>query len=120
MQRVETILTPEVTAFVRAHVRSLVTWDILAFFHRSPDAVSDLDGLALRLGRLAAEVVPEIDDLCQAGILVRAGGLIRYRPDAAHRSAAAAMVRCGQDEAQRRALMALMLGRSNPPAGSGI
>ena len=33
--------------FVDSYVRSLLTWDVLVFFHRNPDAVLDLDGLAV-------------------------------------------------------------------------
>lgn len=113
-------LDPEVTALVRAHVRTLVTWDILTLFNRNPEAVSDLDGLAMRLGRRAAEVRAEVDPLCEAGILSCTGGLIRYRPDARHRAAIAALARCGDDEEQRRALVALVAGTNNPTAGQAV
>lgn len=114
------VLDPEVTALVAAHVRSVVTWDILALFHRNPEAVSDLDGLAARLGRRVAEVRAEVYALCESRILSCAGGLIRYRPDARHRAAVGSLVRCGDDQDQRRALVALLVGTNNPTAGQGV
>jgi hypothetical protein len=105
----EGVLGPTVTQFVECHVRSLLAWDILVFFHRNPDAVLDGPGLASRLGRRVEEVMPEIDSLCEGRILQRAGGLIRYKPSAELREQVGEFVDACQDRGRRLALIALVL-----------
>lgn len=100
--------------FVEQHVRSLLTWDILVFFHRNPDAVLDLEGLASRLGRRVDELKPEVDALCADKILQCAGGLIRYRPSADTRETVAQFVEACQERGRRLALIALVLHKINP------
>jgi hypothetical protein len=100
--------------FVEQHVRSLLTWDILVFFHRNPDAVLDLEGLASRLGRRVDELRPEVDALCQDKILQCAGGLIRYRTSAETRETVAKFVEACQERGRRLALIALVLHKINP------
>jgi len=107
----EGVLGPSVTQFVERHVRSLLAWDIIVFFHRNPDAVLDSAGLASRLGRRVEEVQPEIEFLCVAHILQLAGGLIRYRPTAETRDQVSAFVDACQDRGRRLALIALVLHR---------
>lgn len=102
--------------FVDQHVRSLLTWDILVFFHRNPDAVLDLEGLASRLGRRVEELEPEVDALCDGHILARAGGLIRYKPGAQTRDTVTRFVESCQDRGRRLALIALVLHKINPRA----
>jgi len=104
--------------FVDQHVRSLLTWDILVFYHRNPDAVLDLEGLSSRLGRRPEELEPEVEALCDGRILGRAGGLIRYKPSAAMRETVARFVDSCQDRGRRLALIALVLHKINPGAGS--
>lgn len=112
----EGVLGPAVIEFVDQHVRSLLTWDILVFFHRNPDAVLDLDGLASRLGRRAEELEPEVESLCDSKILSRAGGLIRFKPSADMRETVARFVDSCQDRGRRLALIALVLHKINPGA----
>lgn len=100
--------------FVDQHVRSLLTWDILVFFHRNPDAVLDLEGLASRLGRRIEELEPEVDALVDGRILSRAGGLIRYKPAGPMRETVARFVESCQDRGRRLALIALVLHKINP------
>lgn len=114
MYDLEGVLGPEVTKFVEKHVRSLLTWDILVFFYRNPDAVLDLDGLAARLGRKREELEPEVAALQDARILSVAGGLIRYKPTPEMRQAVAEFVRGCQDRNRRLALIALVLYRIAP------
>ena len=111
MYDLEGVLGPTVTQFVERHVRSLLAWDILVFFHRNPDAVLDASGLASRLGRRVEEVEPEIDSLCEGRILQRAGGLIRYRPTPEVRTQVSDFVEACQDRGRRLALIALVLHR---------
>jgi len=107
----EGVLGPTVTQFVECHVRSLLAWDILVFFHRNPDAVLDFPGLASRLGRRAEEVEPEVEALCDGRILQRAGGLIRYKPTPELRAQVGDFVDACQDRGRRLALIALVLHR---------
>ncbi|MDZ4167447.1 MAG: hypothetical protein U1E08_07110 [Coriobacteriia bacterium] len=114
----EGVLGPTVMEFVDDHVRSLLTWDILVFFHRNAEAVLDLEGLASRLGRRTEELGPEIDALCEGHILAKAGGLIRYKPTPDMRETVARFVDSCQDRGRRLALIALVLHKINPVAGS--
>jgi hypothetical protein len=107
----EGVLGPSVTQFVERHVRSLLAWDILVFFHRNPDAVLDAAGLASRLGRRVEEVEPELESLCDGRILQSAGGLIRYKPTPELRGQVGAFVEACQDRGRRLALIALVLHR---------
>jgi hypothetical protein len=107
----EGVLGPSVTQFVERHVRSLLAWDILVFFHRNPDAVLDASGLASRLGRRVEEVEPEVDSLCDGRILACAGGLIRYQPTDEMREQVGGFVEACQDRGRRLALIALVLHR---------
>lgn len=109
MYDLEGVLGPIVTEFVDQHVRSLLTWDIIVFFHRNPEAVLDTEALASRLGRRVEELEPEVDALCQSRILARAGGLIRFRPAQELREAIARFVDSAQDRGRRLALIALVL-----------
>jgi len=107
----EGVLGPSVTQFVERHVRSLLAWDIIVFFHRNPDAVLDAQGLASRLGRRVEEIEPEVESLSAAHILQSAGGLIRYRPVAEVRGQVSGFVDACQDRGRRLALIALVLHR---------
>jgi len=103
--------------FVDSYVRSLLTWDVLVFFHRNPEAVLDLEGLASRLGRRVDELQPEIDELCKDRILQCAGGLIRYRPTPEMRDTISKFVDACQERGRRLALIALVLHKINPHGG---
>ena len=116
MFELEGVLGPSVMRFVEQHVRSLLTWDILVFFHRNPDAVLDLEGLASRLGRRSDELQPECDELCKDKILQCAGGLIRYRPTSELRETIGKFVEACQERGRRLALIALVLHKINPHA----
>ncbi len=95
--------------FIDNYVRSLITWDLLVFFHRNPDAVLDFPGLASRLGRRPEELRPEIDRLCKDRILQHAGGLVRYKPTPAlHQAISAFAEACTQRE-QRLEFIARVL-----------
>lgn len=107
----EGVLGPTVTQFVESHVRSLLAWDILVFFHRNPDAVLDAAGLASRLGRRVEEVEPEVDALCRGHVLQCADELIRYKPTPEMRAQVGDFVDACQDRGRRLALIALVLHR---------
>lgn len=110
----ERSLNPSVIRFVDRHVRSLLTWDVLVFFHRNPEAVLDLPGLASRLSRRVEELEPEVQALCVDRILYRAGGLVRYRPEPDLRMTIERFVQAGQEREQRLALIAAVLQKVDP------
>ena len=115
MYDLEGALGPTITRFVERHVRSLLAWDIIVFFHRNPTAVLDSSGLASRLGRRVEEIEPEVDDLCEGGILSCTGGLIRYDPTPPLRDEVQQFVDACQDRGRRLALITQVLhgiGRS--------
>lgn len=114
MYELEGVLGSSIVKFVEQHVRSLLTWDILVFFHRNPEAVLDIDGLASRLGRRVDELKPEVDALCADKILQCAGGLIRYKPSADTRDTIGKFVEACQERGRRLALIALVLHKINP------
>lgn len=111
------VLSPDLVQFVDLNVRSLLTWDILVFFHKNQDAVIDVAGLAVRLGRKPEEVEPEIAPLCEGGILDCSGGLVRYRPSQAMSESVAGFTEACQDKGRRLALIARVLRNimSQPP-----
>lgn len=111
MYDLDGVLGPEVIDFVDRNVRSLLTWDILVFFHRNPDAVLDADGLATRLGRRPEEIEPEVQCLCDGRVLESTGGLIRYKPSPETRESVTGFVDACQDRDRRLALIALVLHR---------
>lgn len=114
LNELEDVLGLPITRFVDQHVRSLLTWDILVFFHRTPEAVLDLDGLATRLGRRAEELEPEVDALSRDHVLECSGGNVRYRPDAEMRTTIDSFVAACQERGRRLALIALVLHKINP------
>ncbi len=107
-------LQPEVVDFVEQHVESLLAWDLVVFFHRNATEVLDVETLATRLGRAAGELEPEVDALCEAGVLQSAGGLVRYRPDPSLHHTIEAFVEACRDRSHRLALIALVLQKVNP------
>ena len=109
MYDLEGVLGPSVTQFVESHVRSLLAWDILVFFHRNPDTALDVGALADRLGRRTEEVAPEIDSLCLGEILDCRDGLVHYEPTAELREQVTQFVEACQDRGRRLALIALVL-----------
>lgn len=111
MYDLEGVLGPVVIQFVERHVASLLAWDILVFYHRNPDAVLDMSGLASRLGRRVEEVEPEVQALCEGQVLESAGGLIRFKPSAELRQQVSEFVDACQDRGRRLALIALVLHR---------
>jgi hypothetical protein len=116
LYELEGVLGASIMNFVDQYVRSLLTWDILVFFHRNPDAVLDMEGLASRLGRRVDELAPEVDELTHDKILSQAGGLIRYRPSPEMRETIGKFVEACQERGRRLALIALVLHKINPHA----
>lgn len=114
MYDLETALGPAVMQFVDDYVNSLLTWDILVYFHKNPDETLGPEELALRLGRHTDESAIEIEALCDGGILEHAGGLIRYAPAQETREIIGTFVDACQDRGRRLALIALVLHKISP------
>jgi hypothetical protein len=110
----EGVLGPSVVDFVDRHVRSLLTWDILLFFHRNPDAELDVESLGSRLGRKDDELKPEIDQLCSDGLLGVSDGSVRYCPDPELRTTVGRFADASQERSRRLALLALVLQKIGP------
>jgi hypothetical protein len=110
----EGVLGPSVMQFVEGHVRSLLTWDILVYFHKNPEDALEPEVLALKLGRRPDELAPEVRDLCESDILHCDGGLVRYDPPPQTRETIGAFVDACQDRGRRLALIALVLHKITP------
>lgn len=114
MQQRDDILGAPVRTFVDTYVRSLLTWDVLAFYHRNPDAILDINALSTRLGRPSEELQPEIDMLCRDGIVRCGGGVISYSPEPAMRETIGAFADASQERQHRLALIAVVLQKIAP------
>lgn len=114
MYELEGVLGPSIIRFVERHVRSLLTWDILVFFHRNQEVSLDIEGLASRLGRRVDELRPEVDALCADHILSCEDGMIRYDPSDETRETVGSFVEACQERGRRLALIALVLHKINP------
>jgi hypothetical protein len=102
-------LQPSVISFVERHVSSLLTWDVLSYFHSNSKAAVEVAELASLLGRRVEELEPEIRALCDSDILHDDGGFIRYRPSDELAEDVAAFAGSCRDGSQRLALIALVL-----------
>lgn len=114
MYDLEGVLGPSVMRFVETHVRSLLTWDILVYFHNNPDEAVDQASLALRLGRRPEELAPEVEALCACDILHCERGQVHYSPPPETRETIGAFVDACQDRGRRLALIALVLHKIAP------
>lgn len=114
MYELERVLGPQVTRFVRDHVRSLLTWDVLVYFHRHPHETLDLDALARRLGRRVEELQPEVAALVSDGVLADSDSLLSLAPSADVRGLVADFADACQDRRSRLALIAMVLHKVNP------
>ncbi len=116
MYEVERVLGPSVTQFVEEHVRSLLAWDILVFFHRHPGLVIDSEEIAARLGRRTEEVIPEVAEFCKARILACVEGGVCFKPAPEMEDRVNEFVDSCQSRGRRLALIALVLQRMSRPA----
>lgn len=111
MYDLEGVLGPSVIRFAEHHVRTLLAWDIVVFFHRNPEAELDNEALASRLGRRSEETGPEVEALCSGRILAMRGPLITYSPTPELHGQIGDFVQACQDRGRRLALIALVLHR---------
>jgi len=111
---VEAVLGPSVTWFVDRYVNSLLAWDIIVFFERNPDARLDNLELAAALGRHPEQTAPEVEHLCEGGILHCEGRALAYGPDPEQAEAIKGFVNACEDHSKRLALIAMVLHRIGP------
>jgi hypothetical protein len=118
VQNFEGVLRDSVIDFVDNHVRSLLAWDIVMYFHRNPDTVLSAEDLAAELGRSADEVGPEVELMCDQGLVRCDAAGICYEPSPALEARVAEFVEACQDRGQRLALIAMVLQRIGTTPGS--
>ena len=102
---------PELTRFVDLHVRSLIAWEILAFFSLHRSAVLDETALAKRLGRRQSDIAADVAALCRSGVLECGGGLIRFGSDRETGDGVSSFTAACADPRLRRAVLARVLPR---------
>jgi hypothetical protein len=105
------LLEPGLSRFVDTHVRSLVGWEILLFFHKHPEAVLDVPALASRLGRRPDDIAEDVESLCRSDILSCKGGLVRFAAAGDTGRDVDRFADACSDRAMRMALVAQVLER---------
>jgi hypothetical protein len=105
------LLEPGLSRFVDDHVRSLVGWEVLLFFHKHPEAVLDVPALAKRLGRREDDIAEDVDSLCRSDILSCKGGLVRFAAGCDVARDLDRFADACSDRAMRMALVAQVLER---------
>lgn len=103
------LIDPGLARFVDLHVRTLLSWEILLFFQKHPTAVLDAPALAARLGRRPEDLAEDLEQLCHAGILSCAGGLVRYQASGELARSVDRFAYACSDRAMRMALVAQVL-----------
>jgi hypothetical protein len=62
-------MDPEVLEFLKTTVNSFIKWDLVIFFFENPHTTDTIDNIARYIGRDAAVITPDLEDLVQAGVL---------------------------------------------------
>jgi hypothetical protein len=62
-------MDPEVLEFLKTTVNSFIKWDLVIFFFENPHTTDTLDNIARYIGRDAAVIKPDLEDLVRAGVL---------------------------------------------------
>ena len=104
--------------FIDLNVRTLVSWEILVFFDRHRDTVLDQATLAERLGRRLVDITPDVEALCDAGVLQRDGELVRLGSDPEVDRQVTLFAAACADPASRAAILGRVL--SHVDAASGL
>jgi phosphoribosylamine-glycine ligase len=64
-------MDPEVLEFLKTTVNSFIKWDLVIFFFENPHTTDTIDNVARYIGRDAAVIKPDLEDLVRAGVLDR-------------------------------------------------
>src|SRR5512136_615633 len=62
-------MDPEVLEFLKTTVNSFIKWDLVIFFFENPHTTDTIDNIARYIGRDAAVIKTDLEDLVKAGVL---------------------------------------------------
>ena len=62
-------MDPPLLDLVKTKVNSFVKWDLVRFLRENPNTADTVDNIARYIGRNAAAVEPELQELVQSGIM---------------------------------------------------
>ncbi len=62
-------IEPIVNEFVEEYIDSFITWDLIMFFYENPFTVGSPSSIAMSIGRLDAQVQPNLEKLVEKGVL---------------------------------------------------
>ncbi len=73
-------MDPEVLEFLKTTVNSFIKWDLVIFFFENPHTTDTIDNIARYIGRDAAVIKTDLEDLVRSGVLEQhnAGNLTVY------------------------------------------
>jgi DNA-binding MarR family transcriptional regulator len=64
-------MDPEVLEFLKTAVNTFVKWDLVLFFYENPNTTDAAANIARYIGRDAASIQAELDELVNVGVLQR-------------------------------------------------
>lgn len=64
-------MDPEVLEFLKTAVNTFVKWDLVLFFYENPNTADAAANIARYIGRDAASIQVELDELVNVGVLQR-------------------------------------------------
>jgi hypothetical protein len=62
-------MDPEVLEFLKTTVNSFIKWDLVIFFFENPHTTDTIDNIARYIGRDAAVINSDLEDLVRSGVL---------------------------------------------------
>jgi hypothetical protein len=62
-------MDPEVLEFLKTTVNSFIKWDLVIFFFENPHTTDTIDNIARYIGRDAAVIKFDLEELVRAGVL---------------------------------------------------
>ena len=62
-------MDPEVLEFLKTTVNSFIKWDLVIFFFENPHTTDTIENVARYIGRDAAVIKFDLEDLVRAGVL---------------------------------------------------
>ena len=62
-------MDPDLLAFIKEKVNTFIKWDLLKFFHENPNTADTAENIARYVGRSAAAVKSEAQQLVDSGLL---------------------------------------------------
>jgi hypothetical protein len=62
-------MDPDLLAFVKAKVNSFIKWDLIRLFYENPQLTDTVEEIAIKAGRPATAVKPELEDMVESGMM---------------------------------------------------